>query len=236
MNRLVSAQTTALVAMLALLTACTDDPETTTADDTPTASASPADWTPVPEDSDEILPAGRYGLTVAENVLPDLPWAVVDTPDGFGHFFNWILADEGPAGGGAVSYWTLHAVYQDPCASQDVKVVETVEEAATAFQAQRGSKVSVPRPVTLDGYRGLYLELEIPETTNFAACPEYHPWDIDAAGGLPYVQGPGTERLWILDIDGDLAVIDASEDAETPEAASQQLTTMVESIDFVARS
>ncbi len=244
---------TAALAAIVTLAACSSDGDTgsSAGDDTKTSAPtqesptepapSPTGWTPLPLDGDEgtlpdegTLAPGRYGLTVAENVVPELPWAVVDTPEGFGHFSAWILAAEDPQGRRAVSYWTVHAVYRDPCESAVVEV-DTVEDAAAAFLAQPRSKVSAPTQVTLDGYQGLYLELEVPEGTDFADCPKYHPWDIDASGGLPYWQSSGLERLWILDVEGEVVILNGSEGPDILEPASEQLTDMVESVDFIAR-
>ena len=49
--------------------------------------------------------------------------------------------------------------------------VDTLGDAAAAFRTQQHSQVSEPRPVTLGGYDGLYVELRIPEKFDFAACP-----------------------------------------------------------------
>ena len=66
----------------------------------------------------------------------------------------------------------------------------------------------------------------IPEKFDFAPCPEFHPWDIDASGGLPYYQSAGLERLWILDLDGDLVVINLSD-------GKRLALAMVDALEFV---
>ncbi len=245
MNRRLPRLTTVLatLASAGLLVACSDDtgagagaePTTDATSESPPPSETAAqDWTRLSEVEKEAIAPGRYGLTVAEDVLPDLPVAVIDVPVGCSHFAGWIVtcADRDDQAHGGVGYWTLHAVYEDPCTSSAVAVA-TVEDAAAAFRAQRRSEVTKPRPVSLGGYDGLYLELVVPEDTDFAACPQYHPWDIDPAGGLPYLQKPGRERLWLLEVDGDTVVLDVSEDKGVSAPTRAQLTSMVEGLEFV---
>ena len=54
----------------------------------------------------------------------------------------------------------------------------------------------------------------------------FYAWDIDAEGGLPYYQSPGLERLWILDVDGELVVINLSD-------GKRLALAMVNAIEFV---
>lgn len=216
-----------LVAAAALLTACSDDSGgSATPEPDSTAPSSSASFTLLSDvtDSETPLAAGRYGLTVAEDANPDLPWAVVEAPAGCDHFGTWIIdctVTEGndPA---ILGYWSLHSVRQDPCLSAS-KPVDTLDGAVAALRRQRYSRVSSPSPVTVDGYDGVLVELQIPEKFDFAACPEFHPWDIDAEGGLPYYQSPGTLSLWILDIDGDLAVIDVRDRSRLGIAMAESL-------------
>ena len=231
MNRRIPRSVAALAALAALLTACSDESGDSATPEQPTTSTTPPPppFTLLSEEPDyEIpLPAGRYGLTVAKDVNPDLPWAVLDAPAGCDHFGTWIFfcLDEEETATVGISYWTLHAVHPDPC-TPDVTAVDTVEDAVAAFRAQQHSQVSEPRPVTLDGHDGLYVELRIPEKFDFTACPEFHPWDIEVGLDLPYYQSPGLERLWILDIDGDLVVINMSD-------GKRLALAMVESLEFV---
>ena len=230
MNRRIPSAATALAALAVLLTACSEDSGASAAPDPPATSAptSPS-FTLLSDDPDYETPlaAGRYGLTVAENVDPDLPWAVVDAPAGCDHFSTHILVcgeeEQVPTVG--LSYWTLHSVRPDPC-KPDSEAVGTVDDAVAALRDQKHSQVSASRAVTIGGYDGLYVELRIPESFDFAQCPQFHPWDIDASGGLPYYQSAGLERLWILDLDGDLAVINLSD-------GKRLALAMVNAIEFV---
>lgn len=230
MNRRIPSAAAALAALAVLLTACSEDTGASAAPDPPATSAptSPP-FTVLSDDPDYETPlaAGRYALTVAENVDPDLPWAVVDAPAGCDHFSTHILAcgDEGEEPTVGLSYWTMYAVPSDPCAGGS-EPVDTVDEAVAALRSQKHSQVSDPSPATIDGYNGLYVELRIPESFDFASCPRFYAWDIDAEGGLPYYQSPGLERLWILDVDGELVVINLSD-------GKRLALAMVEALQFV---
>jgi len=223
----------ALVAAVALLAACTDESAGSagTEPDSPTPSTS-SSFTLLSEEPDFETPlaAGSYALTVAEDANPNLPWAVVEAPAGCDNFGTWILECPDEEGDSTVTlgYWSLHSVRHDPCRTAS-KAVDTVEDAVLALRRQRYSQVSTSDPVTVDGYDGLHVELRIPESVDFAACPQFHPWDLDAAGGLPYYQSPGMRSLWILDIDGDLGVLDVSE-------AKRLGVALVESLEFVPRT
>lgn len=235
MNRSTHRLACALVAGATLLTACSDSADSTdSAESTGPPSARPGSspsFTLLSEHPgyETPLPAGRYGLTVAEGANPDLPWAVVEAPAGCDHFGTWILdcpeqAGKEPA---TLAYWALHSVRPDPCVAKS-KVVDTVQDAVSALRGQRYSRVSAPSPAGLGGYDATLVELQIPKAA-FDACPEFHPWDIDPDGGLPYYQSPGTLSLWIVDIDGDLAVIDVRD-------RSRLGIALAESLEFVART
>ena len=109
-----------LVAAAALLTACSDDSGgSATPEPDSTTPSSSASFTLLSDvtDSKTPLAAGRYGLTVAEDANPDLPWAVVEAPAGCDHFGTWIIdcterEGDNPAN---LGYWSLHSVRQDPC-------------------------------------------------------------------------------------------------------------------------
>lgn len=243
----------ALATIAILLAACTgdaddeapDDPRSTPTETAPTETApteaaptetapSQRGWTPVPAVTDEFLPPGRLGMTA--NGRPDAPWAVVEVPPRFSTIDGWVLFDEDPKGGGGVGYWTISEVVRDPCSGPDpMDVGSSVEELAAAFMRQRLTRVTSPVPVTVDGYRGLSLELHVPKDINFADCPTYNVWESDPAGAR-HMESPGDfDRLWMLDVEGDVVVLTVTADPDVPKSALDNLTRMVESVDFVAR-
>jgi hypothetical protein len=243
---------TAALAMIAvLITACSEDPgpRASVGDDSPTPSPtessptqlapSPTGWTPlVTEDSgDGILPAGRYGMTANGSARP---YAVVEVPEGFSNFGGWTLFKEGldeEAGEfTGMGYWTISDVFPDPCGPDVVEVGNGVEEVAGALQEQEQSLVTEPVPVTIDGYQGLYLELQMPNDIDLGECGQYDVWSSDPGGGR-YMEVPGQlDRNWILDVEGDVVVLQITASPGVPKVAREQLTGMVESVDFIARN
>jgi len=228
-----SGLTAAFATIAILLTACTGDARTpASADDepatsTPTESSpssqpapSPTDWTPLEDDGEDgILPPGRYGL----NARADTPWAVAEVPAGFSHFGEWALLNEDRDGdGGGVGYMTVSEVYRYPCGGDVwIDVGNTVEDLAAAFRQQRLTRVTAPAPTTIDGYQGLYLELHSPpKGFDFADCRQgnYYLWYSNPIGDR-YLQSPGIESLWILDVEGEVVVLFTTESpARTPRA------------------
>jgi hypothetical protein len=242
--------TAALATIVVLLAACSEDPgpRASVGDDSPTPAPtessptqpapSPTGWTPlITEDSGEgILPAGRYGMTA--NGYPDMPYAVVEVPQGFSNFDGWTLFKEGldeEAGAfTGMGYWTISGVFPDPCGNDFVEVGNSVAEVAGALQAQERSLVTEPVPVTIDGYQGLYLELQMPKDIDLGECGQYDVWSSDPGGGR-YMEAPGQlDRNWILDVEGDVVVLQITASPGVPRAAREQLTGMVESVDFIA--
>ncbi len=199
---------------------------------------SPGGWTPVPEESEGgLIPAGRSGMTA--NGRPDAPWAVFEIPEGFSSIGGWVIFDEDPQGGGGVGYWTVSEVVRQPCDplsnANAIDAGNTVEELVAAFQRQRRTRMSEPVPVTVDGYQGLSLELRVPKGIDFAACPDYNVWESDPAGAR-YMGAPGEfDRLWILDVDGEVVVLTVTADPDVPTSSLDHLADLVESTEFIAR-
>jgi hypothetical protein len=232
----------ALAAIAIPLTACGDDADTKasagneTATSTPTQPESrPTGWTPIPVEAEGLIPAGRLGMTA--NGRPDAPWAVLDVPERFSSLGGWAVFDE--ESGGDVGYWTVSEVVRQPCeALSDANAIaagSTVEEVAATFQRQRRTRVTAPVPVTVDGYNGLSLELHVPKDINFADWTEYNVWESDPEGAR-HMGAPGEfDRLWILDVEGDVVVLTVTADPDVPKTSLIRLTDMVESVKFIAR-
>ena len=80
-------------------------------------------------------------------------------------------------------------------------------------------------PVTLGGYSGKYMDLQIP--ADITACTDgYYPWEP----GI-YAQGPSERwHLWVLDVNGIRVVILTIDYAGTSAADRTALEAMVNSI------
>ena len=84
--------------------------------------------------------------------------------------------------------------------------------------------MTTPIDVTLDGYSGKYLDLQVP--SDISKCEVYRPWEP----GL-FAQGPGHRwHLWILDVEGVRVVVESADYEGTTEEVQAELEAMVDSI------
>lgn len=204
------------------------------------APATPTDVVVLSEWTENLLPAGRYAM--AANGLPDTPWAVVAVP-GPGDFSNlegWTIFHEQGEDATALGYWTVSGVDRDPCeaASPLLEVGTTVDDLVAAFERQRRTRVSQPDPVTLDGYDGVTFTLRMPPGTVPGECPDdgYELWVSDPGGGRSIGEPARYDRLWILDVEGQVLVLQAGLDAHEGPPDPDAVLRMVKSVEFVPRS
>jgi hypothetical protein len=119
-------------------------------------------------------------------------------------------------------------LYNDPCrndeAFPDVPVGQTVDDFATALADNPLLEVTTPVDVTLGGYSGKYLDLQVP--AYISECEVYRPWEP----GL-FAQGPGHRwHLWILDVDGVRVVVESMDYEGTSAEVQAELEAIVDSI------
>jgi hypothetical protein len=133
-----------------------------------------------------------------------------------------------------LSVWSIGAVYIDPCHWQtsayglvDPPMLRRMDHLADAFWRWwapgpgLGGEYEVPawapqatEPIDEPRYGqfGRFVELTVPSDVDLAACDggEYRIWD-DLGGRPRYANGPGERiRLWIVDFEPGLLVVDAS--------------------------
>ena len=241
-----SRSTLALVsaaAAISLLPACTgDDDHRSRGRATPRTPAAttpdaPTGWTPLGEDTQgSELPAGRYGLDV--NGRADVPWAVVTAPAGLTSFLGWALVDERTGNGAVLSYWTVSEVDRDPCGgdvSDPMYAGRTVEDLVMALADQQLTRRTRPVPVSLDGHRGVYLEIEVPKDLDLTTCfqRQFFVWESDPEGAR-HMELPGTvDRLWIVDVDGEVVVLDVTVEPGVSKASADLARRVLETVEFV---
>lgn len=121
---------------------------------------------------------------------------------------------EPPAGAGVISF-VHHAyyVYGDACAWSSTRPdtpATTVDELVAALANQAGREASAPEDITLDGHSGKSIVLEMSrDAPDFASCDEgkFSLFGVPTEDAARYSQGPGqVEEVWIVDVDGQLAV------------------------------
>ena len=206
---------------------------TPTSEPTFTYMSAPGEVFLLPKDSDfGTMRAGRYqawriGSSVRYEVdVPDgwrvLAGTYLNAPtDGHGIFFVASLPKDR----------TELAVH--PCRDHSLRLVgPTVRDFTRAMQEQPVWRVSAPRPVTLDGNKGLYFEIELPAWVNPARCvdgavSEYESGSDGMATTRSY-QG----RWWILEVDGERLAVMARCYDTCSELDLDTMSAMAESIRF----
>lgn len=201
--------------------------------------------TAVPESGPPALPAAGSALRAGTYVLApfdepnDAMRFIVTVPDGWESALgqSGILPETGTEGpdGMALVFIMVNGLYSDPChdnaaGEYDVIVGPTVEDLAAALREQSAYEASAPTEVTLGGYTGLRMDLQLPSELDFATCDDGQFWVWDAA---PYAQGPGNQwHLWILDVEGARVVVLAEDFATTPPEDRAEMQEIIDSIEI----
>jgi hypothetical protein len=212
---------------------------------TPTASPSVA---PPSSRADGSLPEGPHILMSGESLdrMPPLPITVtIPAPDWYGEPGGGILVKndnpDAPDGAGMIVFSGDLYVYGDPCewaTTRPDTPATTVDELVDALAAQASRDASEPVNVTLGGYAGKSITLHVPDDAVFSECDggTFGSWTVP--GGLDpsrYHQGPGQiDELWIVEVDGELAVIDTGYYEGTPQIVRDELAAIVDSMTFEA--
>jgi hypothetical protein len=143
----------------------------------------------------------------------DPPSIGIDTPDGPGLLFGrgaWLLTDPCTK--------AMHAV------APDVEVGPSVEAFANALADHPLLDVTDPVDVTLAGYSGKYVDLQVP--ADISMCEVYRPFDP----GL-FAQAPSHRwHLWILDVEGLRFVVQSTDYPGTSAKHRTELQAIVDSI------
>jgi hypothetical protein len=171
------------------------------------------------------LSPATYRFSTDDGELPD---ALVDVPRGFDAEATWYVVS--PDGQEFLGLLSPGRVTADPCRAGDNAGRDpgpSVRDLADALAAQRSTRATRPRPVTLDGHDGLYLELEGP--AHLGRCPE--PGDLFQGRGI--YGDHQVDQLWIVDVAGTRMVVDAAHTDATPAAERAALARMARAIRFV---
>ncbi len=210
----------------------------------PTPSVSPT-VEPVPE----VMTGGRYLF----GPFGDEPSVsiVATGPDGWFGYPSWAMDGPKPVRADAptgigISFFTANGLYSDPCHWDvlgtggadigDVKVGPTVDDLVAALRSNTFYTSSKPTPVTIDGYAGQELELQLPDDP-FTRCDK-EPGDsgghafVFSGPGL-YAQGPANRwHLYILDVDGDRLMSVILSYAQTPQSDLDLARNIIETLDI----
>lgn len=125
-------------------------------------------------------------------------------------------------------------IYSEPCRDTllDPPVGPTVDDLVMAFADAWGTGATTPTEATLDGYTGKQMILTVPADVDFGDCVtgRYMAWR-DAGGGDRWFQGPGQiQESWIVDVDGERLLIEASYFPEISAENRAELQQVIDSI------
>jgi len=175
---------------------------------------------------------------------------VATGPDGWGGGGPGGMAGPEPARrdaptGIGIVFLNANGVYSDPCHWDvlgtghadygGVNVGPTVADLVAALRANTHYTSTAATPVTIDGYAGKELELQLPNHP-FTRCDKDDPNDADGhefvfSGPGLYAQGPGNRwDLYILDVDGARLVSVILSYAKTPKSDLDLARNVIETM------
>ena len=138
-----------------------------------------------------------------------------------------------------LSFWDVDQVYGTPCRWQSKGMVDpgsTVGGLAAALARQPLRNATAPTNVVLAGVRGKYLRLSVPKHIDFARCDRgyFESWTGFGWARDRWEQGPGqVDRIWILNVQGQLLVVDAWYLPTATRTDRAELDRVVHSIRFL---
>ena len=209
--------------------------------------------TPTPEATAEPTPPGDGSLPVGQ---PHSLWSqplgvsiVVTIPESgwYGEPEGGILTKndnaDAPDGAGLIVFGRTNDVivgsgdlyvYGNPCQWASTKPdapVTTVREAVAALSAQASRDATAPMDVRVDGHAGKAITLHVPDDAVFTDCDrgEFRTF-VEGEDSARYHQDPGQiDLLWVLDVNGELVIIDVAYYEGTPESVLDEMGAIVES-------
>jgi hypothetical protein len=119
----------------------------------------------------------------------------------------------------------------------DAEVGTTVDDLVAAVRSNGSYTSSAATPVTIDGYTGQELEIELPDES-FANCDKDDPADTQGhafvfSGPGLYAQGPANRwHLYILDVEGTRLIAVILYYKDTPESDLVLARNSIETMDI----
>ena len=161
-----------------------------------------------------------------ESPADDSVRVTLTVPEGFEGSPLFILEKNGDTG---ILLVRGGGLYSDPCdatAPPDIAVGPTVDDFADALAEHPILDVTTPIDVTLAGYSGKYVDIQLPFDVSACTRQEFRPWEP----GI-YAQGPSHRwHLWILDVEGTRVVVQAMDYPTTSAGDLAKLQSIVDSI------
>jgi hypothetical protein len=202
----------------------------------PSPSPLSEDWVPLTAGTYVTTPFAAPGSDACLDQADCLDTSIDDdvrvtfsVPDGWeGSGRDGVAWSGGPYANTAGLIFTRGAsLYDDPCVNDgtpDIPVGPSVDDFANAVAGNPLLETTTPVDVSLAGYAGKYIELQVP--TDLTGCSQFRPWEP-----WYYAQDPGELwRLWVLDVAGLRVVVQAIDHADTSPQIQAQLQGIVDSV------
>jgi hypothetical protein len=235
--------------LMVILSGCTGSSASSSAT---SASAAASSTTPTPaalKPVTDVLSGGRY-LFGPFGQTPSVTIGATG-PDGWVGYPSWAMDGPEPVRADApkgigISFFTANGLYSDPCHWDvqgtggadvgDVKVGPTVDDMVAALRANSYYTSTAATPVTIDGYAGQELELQLPDDP-FTECDnetgdDYGHAFVFSGPGL-YAQGPANRwDLYILDVEGTRLIAVILSYAKTPQTDVDRAQHIIQTLDI----
>lgn len=178
-------------------------------------------------DAPAAIDPGRYSVRFLDAWAHPFT-AVIDVPPGWGQDDNVTLAT-GPAFRDDVrrlELWTVARVPENACHGRSKAIGPSAADLVSALDAQRGSRMSSVQRVLLDGRPAYRVTL----TANLGSSPCPDPLVWMSTLWPKYLPVGETDIIWILDVDGQRRVVDASYGPDVSPAEIVSMLRMAESL------
>jgi hypothetical protein len=161
------------------------------------------------------------------------PFGLAGSDPGPGEALGVWIDTNGAPDGATLAFYRGSGLFSDPClteeeadAEADVPVGPTVDDLVTALVDHPSLDVTSPGDVTLAGYSGKYLDLQVPD--DISACATYKPMDVHI-----YAQGPGQRwHMWVLDVGGVRVLVETNDYAGTSAQRLAEEQAMIDSLEI----
>ena len=194
-------------------------------------------------------PAEATLTSLEGNIVGDAdhPGYAVEVPDGWSTSGDLFIVKSGADVVG-MSVWDVAQVPRHPCHWKRTMstVGPSVDDLVDALSSQQLRDPTEPTDITLAGHHGRYLELSVPSDWVVTGDADFEGCDDSGNGHQDFVSWLGrdegdrfqqvagqVDRVWVLDVDGQTLVVDATYTPATSEAVREELDQVVASIRFV---
>ena len=148
-----------------------------------------------------------------------------------------------------ISVWDVGKVSRNPChpLGHMYDPGSTVNDLVAALEAKPMRNATTPADVTLGGYPGRYLQWSVPAhmvvnaDSDFAGCDvqgnghrDFVSWDGNGMGERYQQMAGQVDRLWVLNVNGQRLLVDASYSPDTTPAERDALGQIATSLRFVS--